>query len=357
VLEAGIARVPLRTLDVGATGADALDAVLAAEIAAPFDLARELPWRAALTRTQGAERLLLIVQHHIVSDGWSLALFAQELADGYNRARRGLPTPAAAPVQYADYTLWQRRWLAEEKLQRQANYWKDRLGGAPALLDLPTDRPRPAQQDHAGDLIECALAPELVQRLRALGDAADTTLFMTLLGAWAVLLARLSGRDDIVIGAPLAGRPQTELEPLIGLFANTVALRLDLSGHPNALTLLDRVRREVLHAQQHGDVPFEQVVDALQPLRSPAHTPLFQVALAWQSVPPPRLELDGLEVTRARPPAGEIAKFDLSLYLWEDGDGVGGMIEYAIVLRSNIGRCCCAASSTIRTRASMRCRC
>ncbi len=340
VLAAGIARLPLRALDVDATEADALEAVLAMEIAAPFDLAHELPWRAALTRAQGGERLLLIVQHHIVSDGWSLALFAQELAYGYNRARRGLATPAASPVQYADYTLWQQRWLAEEKLQRQANYWKERLGGAPALLDLPTDRPRPAQQDHAGDLIECTLAPQLVQRLRALGAAADTTLFMTLLGAWAVLLARLSGRDDIVIGAPLAGRPQAELETLIGLFANTVALRLDLSGHPSVLTLLGRVRREVLHAQQHGDVPFEQVVDSLQPLRSPAHTPLFQVALAWQSVPPPRLELDGLQVARAQPPAGEIAKFDLSLYLWEDGDGVSGMIEYASVLfdRSTIAR-------------------
>jgi len=320
------ARVPLRRLD------DASPEAVAEEIAAPFDLVRELPLRAALLPAADAQLLILTV-HHIAADGWSLAVFVQELAAFYDGCRRGsAPTLAALPVQYADYTVWQRQWLRDEALQRQLAYWRRRLEGAPVLLPLPTDRPRPARQDHAGELADCRLPEALAQSLREVGDSAGATLFMTLLAAWAILLSRLSGARDLVIGVPLAGRVRPELEGLIGLFANTVALRLDLSDDPSPFALLRRVRSEVLLAQQHGDVPFEQIVDAVQPPRSPAHTALFQAALAWQSVSPPALALAGLAVERLSAPAGAFAKFDLTLYLWEEAGAVRGQLEYASAL-------------------------
>ena len=232
------------------------------------------------------DHVLLVTMHHIGSDGWSLGVFTRELAALYAAFRRGEPDPLPPlPVQYADYAAWQRRWVEGEVLRRQAEYWKRTLAGAPELLELPTDRPRPARQDHAGAAPLPGAgrrahggAPGAVAAARghALHDAAG----------------RLGGRagpalraGDVVIGTPTANRGRGEIEGLIGFFVNTLPLRVDLSGAPTAAELLGRVRTRALEAQQHQDIPFEQVVEQARPLRSLAYSPLFQVMFAWQNAP------------------------------------------------------------------------
>ncbi|HET7464986.1 MAG TPA: amino acid adenylation domain-containing protein, partial [Longimicrobium sp.] len=312
-----------------------LERLTAEEARAPFDLERGPLVRGRLIRLGEADHALLLTMHHIVSDGWSMGVLFGELDALYEAFRRGAPDPLPPlEVQYADYAVWQRRWVEGEVLREQAEYWARTLAGAPELLELPADRPRPAQAELAGAWVGVELGEELTAGLKALSRRHGTTLYMTLLAGWAVVLGRLSGQDEVVIGTPTAGRGRREIEKLIGFFVNTLALRLDLAGAPTVAELLERARERALAAQKHQDIPFEQVVERLAPARSLAYHPLFQVLFAWQnrsagSTPP----LPGLEVGRMDPDASHVqAKFDLSLSLWETEERVAGGFTYATAL-------------------------
>ncbi|HYW05561.1 MAG TPA: amino acid adenylation domain-containing protein, partial [Longimicrobium sp.] len=271
--------------------------------------------------------------HHIVSDGWSMGVLTRELTALYGAFLAGEADPLPPlPVQYADYAAWQRARVDGEVLRQQAEYWTRTLAGAPELLELPADHARPARQDHAGAFAPLELDEALSAGLRALGQRHGTTLFMTLLAGWAVVLARLSGQTDVVIGTPTANRGRGEIEGLIGFFVNTLALRVGMADEPTVAELLGRVRERALGAQQHQDIPFEQVVDLVQPARSMAHSPLFQVMFAWQNAPVGRLELPGLALEPAGEAAQVTAKFDLSLTLAERGGQIAGGVEYATSL-------------------------
>src|SRR6185436_9551174 len=274
-----------------------------------------------------------VTMHHIVSDGWSLAVFIDELSALYAAYVRGEEDPLAPlPVQYADYAAWQRQWIAGEVLQRQASYWKERLAGAPELLELPADRPRPSQQEFAGGLARIVLDEALTEALKALSKRHGTTLFMTLLAGWAALLARLSGQEDLVVGTPTANRGRAEIEKLIGFFVNTLAVRLDLSASPTVAELLAQVRERALEAQEHQDIPFEQVVEVARPARSLAHSPLFQVMFVWVNTPEGKVDLPGLTLSSLEGPPHITAKYDLSLKLYESEGRIVGGVEYATSL-------------------------
>ncbi|MBB4636057.1 non-ribosomal peptide synthetase [Longimicrobium terrae] len=318
----------------GRADADAeLGRLMAREVRAPFDLQRGPLIRGRLVRMAADDHVLLVTVHHIVSDAWSMGVFTRELVAGYTAAREGrAPELAALPIQYADYAAWQRRRVEGEGIARQSEFWKRTLAGAPGLLELPTDRPRPAQAEHAGERLWVSLNETLTAGLKALSLRHGTTLFMTVMAGWATVLGRLSGQDDVVIGTPTAGRERRETEGLIGFFVNTLAVRLDLSGQPTVAELLARVRARALEAQHHQDIPFEQMVELVQPTRSLAHHPLFQVSFAWQSTPGAGgvVSLPGLEVEGVAMGTSDIqAKFDLSLALRETGDVILGDLTYA----------------------------
>ncbi|WP_275761271.1 non-ribosomal peptide synthetase [Ralstonia pseudosolanacearum] len=304
-----------------------------AEARAPFDLEQGPLIRGCLVKLDEQEHVLLITAHHIVSDGWSLGVLARELGSLYEAYRAGKADPLPAlPIQYADYAVWQRRWLDGGELQRQGAYWEQALAGAPTLLSLPTDRTRPAQQDYAGGSVEVVFDAELSTGLRKLSQRHGTTLFMTVLAGWSVLLSRLSGQDEVVVGSPVANRTRSEVEGLIGFFVNTLALRVEVGG-AKVSELLDRVRAKVLEAQAHQDLPFEQVVERVRPVRSLSHSPVFQAALSWLNTEAVglSLELDGLTVEGVD--AGQAAaKFDLTLELRETSEGLTGSLDYATAL-------------------------
>src|SRR5262249_16009183 len=259
--------------------------------------------------------------------------FIEELNTLYAAfARRQADPLPALEVQYADYAVWQRRWMEGEILRQQGDYWKRTLTGAPVLLELPADRARPPQQDYAGDVVEWFLDEELTAGLKALSRRHGATLFMTLLGSWAVLLGRLSRQPEVVVGTPVANRGRREIEKLIGFFVNTLALRVDVSGSPRVSELLGRVKTRMIAAQEHQDIPFEQVVEIVSPARSLAHSPLFQTMFAWQNTPRWRLELQGLEIGAMETAPHVVSKFDLSLGLREDGERIVGGVEYATSL-------------------------
>ncbi len=312
------------------------------EACTPFDLAREPLIRGQLIRLADEEHVFLLTQHHIVSDGWSMGVLVRELSSLYRAFEAGEddPLPPLA-IQYPDYAAWQRQWLSGERLQRQAQYWRDTLSGAPARLALPTDRPRPAQQSFAGASVPVVIDEALTRGLKRLSQQHGTTLFMTVLAAWAAVLSRLSGQDDIVIGVPTANRRRREIEDLIGFFVNTLAVRIDLSGEPSVSDLLERARRAALTAQDHQDLPFEQVVEIVQPPRALDHTPLFQVGLAWQNNTGGSLDLPGLRVEAAGEGLDQV-KFDLELNLGEQGEAIAGTLGYATALfdRATIERQC-----------------
>ncbi|HYQ71304.1 MAG TPA: condensation domain-containing protein, partial [Gammaproteobacteria bacterium] len=298
----------------------------------PFDLATGPLIRGRLIRRSETEHILLMTMHHIVSDGWSMGVLINEVGALYQAFSKGQsdPLPPLA-IQYADYAVWQRKWLEGEVLQRQLSYWVNQLSGAPALLELPTDHPRPAEQDYSGASIGFHLDAELTKGLKALSRRHGVTLFMTLLAGWAALLSRLSGQEDIVIGTPFANRTRSEIEPLIGFFVNTLAMRIDLSASPTVVELLERVKQLTLEGQRHQDIPFEQVVDAVNPVRSLSHSPLFQVMFAWQNNPEGRLELGDLQLEGIDAPHST-TPFDLSLSMQEAGDIIVGSLEYAAAL-------------------------
>ncbi|MDQ7758658.1 non-ribosomal peptide synthetase, partial [Xanthomonas sontii] len=276
------------------------------------------------------EHVLLVTQHHIVSDGWSIGVLIQEVAALYAAFRLDQPDPLPPlALQYADYAAWQRQWLHGEVTARQLAFWKQHLEGAPAYLELPTDRPRPLVQRHAGASLPIVLPAPLVDKLQAVSRRHGVTPFMTLLAAWSLVLARLSGQHEVVVGTPVANRQRTEVEPLIGFFVNTLALRVRLDEDPTVADLLAQVRHTTLTAYEHQDLPFEQVVEALQPVRSLSHSPLFQVMLALDNTPLGQpLALPGLTLSPVEQAIGS-AHFDLSLSLHTAGERMEGQLTYA----------------------------
>jgi amino acid adenylation domain-containing protein len=284
----------------------------------PFSLAHGPLLRATLLTLASADHVLLLTMHHIVSDGWSMGVLYRELSSLYAAYSAGRPSPLPdLPVQYADFAHWQSELLQGTALEEQLSYWKRQLGGAPELLGLLTDRPRPAVQTYYGGVHGITLEPHLYDAVRALSRREGVTMFMTLLAAFQTLLHRYSGEDDIVVGSPIANRTRVELEGLIGLFINTLVLRTDLSGDPTFRQLLARVREVTLGAYAHQDMPFEKLVEELQPARDLSHNPLFQVMFLMQSADGPSAQQPaGTEPTGMEILTGT-AKFDLTISVSE----------------------------------------
>ncbi|HKV07487.1 MAG TPA: amino acid adenylation domain-containing protein, partial [Thermoanaerobaculia bacterium] len=326
------APVPLPSIDLGGLGAPAAlqeaRRLAGMEAGRPFDLERGPLLRQVLVRLGDGEHAILLTLHHVIGDGWSVELLVRELALLYGAFSRGLPSPLPElAIQYADFASWQRRWLAGAVLERQLGYWRGRLEGAPAVLTLPTDRPRPAVQTFRGAARPVTIPGPLAAALRELARQRGATLFMTLMAAFQALLSRHAGQTDLSVGTPIAGRNHVETEVLVGFFANTLVLRTDLAGDPDLPELVARVREGLLGAYAHQDLPFERLVEELQPERSLSWTPLFQVAFALQSTPLGAVEVPGLRFEPMTPESGT-AKFDLTLLLSESGGGLAGVLEY-----------------------------
>lgn len=292
-----------------------------------FDLTRGPLYRFELLQSGDRNFSLAIVLHHIVCDGWSVDVLARELCELYTaRVEEREAILPELPVQFADFALWQRQMLDKPEAARRLAYWKNKLQGAPAGLELPTDRPRPAVASYRGAHVPVTLAPETVEALRALAQRQGVTLYMVLLAAFQVVLSRWSGQDDVVVGSPVAGRMLAETEPMIGFFANTLALRGDLSGDPSFETLLHRTRQTALEAYENQDVPFERIVEVLQPVRDLSRQAIFQVMFGLYS-PDHQLQMTGLEL-EGREGRTHSAKIDLNLELTETANEVSGHIEY-----------------------------
>ncbi|GGO48403.1 non-ribosomal peptide synthetase [Streptomyces lasiicapitis] len=341
ILDAGA--VPLDLPVIPTAGEDALAPALAEATAQPFDLASDIPIRARLHELAPQEHVLLLVLHHIASDGWSMGLLARDISEAYAARRAGhAPQWEPLPVQYADYTMWQLDLLGDESdpesvLAEQLAYWRTTLAGVPEELRLPAARTRPAMASYRGDQVQLRIDAELHQRLTELARAEGATLYMVLQAGLAVLLSRLGAGDDIPVGTPIAGRMDDALDDLVGFFINSLVMRTDLSGDPSFAELVSRVRDADLGAFAHQDVPFERLVEELVPTRSMGRHPLFQVMLAVQNNAPAVLDLPGLQVGPL--PGGRApAKFDLSFDLSEEFDaqgrpaGLKGSITYALDL-------------------------
>lgn len=302
------------------------------EAVGPFNLQHGPVLRARLLRSAPDDHILLIVLHHIVGDRWSAGILAEEMEALYAAYVQGEPSPLVElPVQYGDFSTWQREWLQGPELEKQASYWRGQLAGAPAMLELPTDRPRPPLLTHKGATQAGLLPKGLVDKLTALSQSEGVTLFMTLLAALQTLLGRYSRQDDIVVGSPIAGRNNTEVEQLIGFFVNTLALRTDLSGNPAFRELLVRVKETTLDAYAHQDIPFEKLVEELQPERSLSYQPIFQVVFALQNAPQRSLELAGLQLERLPLHQGTSA-FDMSWFATNVPEGMHIRVEYNVSL-------------------------
>jgi len=298
----------------------------------PFDLVRGPLLRPALLRLGERDHALLLALHHIVFDGWSQGVFWRELVTLYNAAREGRPSPLPpVPLQYGDFAVWQQEHLAAGALERQMAHWKERLRGAPALIGLPTDRPRPAEQTYRGAAYDFALPEGVGNGLNALAQREGATLFMVLAAGLASLLSRYAGEDDVVIGSPIANRNRPELEGVVGLFANTLAVRTDLSGDPSFRELLGRVRDTVFDDFAHQDLPFEKVVEELRVERSLSYNPVYQVLFVLQNAPRSHGGLGGLE-TRPLETDHRKSKLDLALTLVEREGGIRGGWEYSTEL-------------------------
>jgi amino acid adenylation domain-containing protein len=305
-----------------------LQRLLREEVDRPFDLHRGPLLRAGLWRLGANEQVLYLNMHHIVSDGWSIMLLFRELGALYAAAlHQRDPGLAELPVQYADYALWQREWLQGERLEEQLGYWRQQLAQMPAVLELPADKARPAQQTYRGGTQRVHLDQELAARVKQFSRETGCTEFMTLLTVFKILLHRYTGLGDIVVGTPVAGRNRGELETLIGFFVNTLVLRTDVSDNPTVKQLLGRVRQVCLGAYGHQDVPFEKLVEELQPERSLSHTPLCQVAITLQNIHTSELTLEGLQATRVEY-ASETSKFDLTFSLTEGARGLFASFQY-----------------------------
>ncbi|MBB5968204.1 non-ribosomal peptide synthetase, partial [Planomonospora venezuelensis] len=313
---------------------DGLAAALTAFAGRGFDLTAEPPLRARLFTLAPDRHVLALVLHHVAGDGWSTAPLARDLITAYlARSRDRMPSFAPLPVQYADYALWQRELLGEESdpeslVGRQIAFWRSALAGLPEQLELPADRPRPAAASHRGGSVPVILGAEVRDGLAALAREANASLFMVVRAALAALLTRLGAGTDIPIGSPIAGRTDEALDDLVGMFVNTLVLRADTGGNPRFRELVGRVRETDLAAYAHQDLPFERLVEIVNPVRSMARHPLFQVALTLQNNPAASLDLDGLAI-EMEPLDPGVAKFDLLVSLTETAGGLEGVLEYA----------------------------
>ena len=328
--EVPLARVDLSVIEGGRGEALAL-AVAEGEGSRVFDLGCGPLLRATLVRLGPADHVLLLSLHHIASDGWSVGILVREFSTLYTAYCQGRPSPLSElEWQYADFACWQRQWLTGEVLQGQLDYWRRQLEGV-APLELPLDRPRPARPTHAGATLSFTLAEELSEQLRSLSRQEGVTLFMTLLAAFQLLLARYSGQKDIAVGTDVANRNRLETEPLIGFFVNQLVLRTDLSGDPTFRQLLARVRRVTLEAYDHQDLPFEKLVEELTPERDLSRSPLFQVKLVLQNMPPSAPTLPELELRHFNPD-NPIAKVDLTLFFLDSPPNLTAQLEYSTEL-------------------------
>jgi amino acid adenylation domain-containing protein len=292
----------------------------------PFDLQRGPVLRAILLRLGEQEHALLLTLHHIVSDGWSMGVLVRDITALYGRA--ALPD---LPIQYADFAVWQRGWLTGEVLERQVSYWRERLAGAPAQLDLPTDRPRGAAQNFRGASLNLPFGPGFGPGLAQLARRFEATPYMALLAGFQALLGRLTGQEDLAVGSPIANRNRAEIEPLIGFFVNTLVMRGDLSGDPPFGEMLRRVRKGTLEAYAHQDLPFEHLVHELRPERHLAVTPLFQVVCAMQNAPVGHMDLPGLTLAPVEL-VPTTTRFDLELHGWEVGGALLAQVSYSTEL-------------------------
>ena len=301
---------------------------VAEEAKRPFDLTRAPLLRAALIRLNGQHHVLLLTMHHIVSDGWSMGVFVKEMAAIYELiVQERSPALVELPIQYSDFARWQREYLQGEILDQHLGYWRAQLVNAPAALNLPVARPRPAMQTFRGRNLTSTLSQELTDAVVELSRSEGVTLFMTLLAAFQTLLHRYSGQDDIVVGSPIAGRNRPETEDLIGFFVNSLPFRTTLSGNPTFRELLGRVKEVALGAYAHQDLPFEKIVEELQPERSLSYSPIFQVMFALQNQPRAKFALTGLNVELLTREA-DSAKFDLTWFITETETGLACWIEY-----------------------------
>jgi amino acid adenylation domain-containing protein len=301
---------------------------VAEEVGRPFDLSAAPLLRASVLRMTEREHWLILTMHHIVSDGWSMGILVQEVASFYEEASLGrASTLAPIPIQYADFAHWQRSWFRGEVLDRQLSYWKKQLADL-SVLELPTDRSRPPAQSFRGARHTISLPRNLVEGLKDLSRREGATLYMTLLAAFQALLLRYTGQEDIVVGSPIAGRNRVEIEGLIGFFVNTLVMRTDLSGEPSFRQLLERVRETALGAYAHQDLPFDKLVEELQPERDLGRNPLVQVQFALQNAPTSSFELAGLKVTPL-PTESHTTRFDLEVHLWEKPGGLTCTFVYS----------------------------
>ncbi|HEY0079202.1 MAG TPA: amino acid adenylation domain-containing protein [Pyrinomonadaceae bacterium] len=295
----------------------------------PFDLSAGPLLRVRLLRLSESEHVAVLVLHHIISDGWSMGVLVREVAALYAAFAGGQQSPLEElPIQYADFAVWQREWMTGEVLEQQVGYWKTQLAGANTALELPTDHQRPARQSARGAELLFTLPSELTAALKSLGGDEGATMFMTLVAAFQVLLNRYTNQGDLLVGTPIANRNQPEIEGLIGFFVNTLVLRADLSDDPTFRQLLARVRETTLDAYAHQDLPFEKLVEELQPERSLSRNPLFQVMFALQNAPVGALKLPGLTLNLEEFDSG-FTRFDLELHMREQGDELRGTLIYS----------------------------
>ncbi|MCZ7672454.1 MAG: condensation domain-containing protein [Chloroflexi bacterium] len=294
----------------------------------PFNLSTSLLIRVQLLQVTADDHLLIIVMHHIISDGWSINIFVREISTLYHAINKGYPNPLPElPIQYPDFAAWQRDWLQGEVLAEQISYWQQRLADAPSTLNLPTDFPRPATQSYRGAIYRHTLPTHLTQQVIQFSSQANATPFMTLLAAYQLLLSRYSGQDDIVVGSPIANRSRSEIENLIGFFVNMLTFRAQIGTEDNFNDLLAQVRRHALDGYMHQDVPFEKLVDALDVTRDMSYSPIFQAAFILQNTP--KSEIDLGDVTMIIVPAeGATAKYDLTLTVLETTQGFRLLWEY-----------------------------
>ncbi|MBW4592778.1 MAG: condensation protein [Brasilonema angustatum HA4187-MV1] len=293
-----------------------------------FNLAKGFLLRVTLLRQTETDHALLLTMHHIISDGWSIGVLIREIAALYEAFSLGKPSPLPElSIQYADFAVWQRQWLQKEQLETQLAYWKQQLGGKLAVLELPSDRPRPIIQTFSGARESLMLPKSLSEKLKALNQRQGITLFMILLAAFGTLLFWYTGQEDIVVGTDIANRNQVETKGLIGFFVNQLVLRTDLSGNPTFLELLERVREMTLEAYTHQDLPFDKLINILNPKRELNRSPLFQVKIVLENTQTPSLELSGLSISPLNAQK-KTTQLDLLLELAETEQGITGALEY-----------------------------
>jgi hypothetical protein len=306
----------------------ALNEHLLRESKKPFDLKSDALMRIHLFRLQPAEHVFFMSVHHIVSDNWSTGLLVNEIMQIYSALSKGEDHHLQAlPVQYADYAAWQRKWLQGKTLEKQLDYWKKELDSAPPILEFPLDHPRPSFQTYNGDFILFQIPSEVRQQLKTLCSKADVTEFMVLLAVFILLLHKYSGQDDICVGTPIANRNRSETEQLIGFFINTLVIRGNLEGDPAFTDLLARIKERTLGALDHQDIPFETLVEALQPERDMSHSPFFQTMFVLNNAPVRALELEGLKMELLEI-ENKTSKFDLIFNLTETEKGFSGKLEF-----------------------------